>query len=204
MDVLLLGTIFAIHTIALISPGPDFFMVMKNSLGRSRLDGISTSAGIALGMGVHVIYCRAGFAVIISQSIMLFTIFKILSGIYLIWLGITAWKSKSHSENVTSGNNSDLKKSFIEGFVTNVLNPKASLFFLSLFTIVLPAGLAFADYAIIAGMLIFDAILWFSLVSFAVTLPKVRAWHAKWSEKVNKFFGAVLVLFGIKLILPEK
>lgn len=204
MDFALLALpVIVLHIIALVIPGPDFFMVVKNSVTGSRKDGILTASGIALGVGIHIIYCAAGFAAIISQSILLFTVFKILAGIYLIYLGISALMAKHPQQNI-HGSPSAGKNSFTEGFVTNVLNPKASLAFLSIFTVVLPQGVPLAEMLAIAGILIMTTFMWFAFVSVALTTETVRALYARFSDAATKIFGAILLGLGIKLIISEK
>lgn len=93
----LIGTVTLVHLLAVMSPGPDFIMVMKNALTYSRKAGIWTAIGIATGISVHVFYSLAGLAFIIAQSILLFNTFKLLGAAYLIYLGIKSFLRESAS-----------------------------------------------------------------------------------------------------------
>lgn len=80
---------------AVISPGPDFILCARNSLTYSRKVGVWTAFGFSLGIALHMVYCIAGIAVIISQSILLFNIIKWIGAIYLIYIGIQSFKSRN-------------------------------------------------------------------------------------------------------------
>ncbi len=82
------------HLLAVISPGPDFVMALKNSLTYSRKTGIYTALGFGIGIGVHIVYSFAGLAVIISQSEVVFLIIKYLGAAYLFYIGIRALLEK--------------------------------------------------------------------------------------------------------------
>ena len=127
-----------IGLLATMSPGPDFIIVFRNSLVFSRKIGICTAIGIALGVTIHVTFSLIGIGLIITKSIVLFNIIKFAGAMYLMYLGLGMLFSKS----------SELKQEKYEkpkkhmsnwqavkiGFLTNVLNPKAAIFFLGLFS----------------------------------------------------------------------
>src|SRR5262249_977644 len=84
----------AVFGVALVSPGPDFVMVVKNSLVHGRRAGILTSLAFALGVVIQVSYTLLGLGAIIASSVMLFNIVKSIGAAYLIYLGIKALRSK--------------------------------------------------------------------------------------------------------------
>jgi len=136
----LIGTVALLNLLAAISPGPDFVMTVKNSLRYSRETGIFTSLGIGLGLSVHLFYCAAGIGYIISKSIVVFSIIKFIGASYLIYMGISAILAKGSKLELTDekrGTGLTKFQAFKMGFLTNVLNPKATLFFLGLFTFVI-------------------------------------------------------------------
>lgn len=115
-------------------PGPDFALVTKNSLLHSRRSGLFTSLGIGSAVLVHITYCALGLAIVISNSLLLFNFIKYIGAAYLIYLGITSLLSKQ-PEKLTASNKKIQKStlsnllSFRQGFLCNLLNPKATLFF---------------------------------------------------------------------------
>ena len=91
-DLYLIITISGIHFLALISPGPDFIMVLKNSIQYSRKIGIFTSIGISLGIIVHLFYCITGLALILSTNDFILNLFKFLCSGYLIYIGMKSFQ----------------------------------------------------------------------------------------------------------------
>jgi len=95
----MLYLLISITLLAAMSPGPDFFIVMKNAL-RSKLSGYATSLGVACAILVHVAYCIAGVGIIISQSIILFQVIKILGALYLLYLSYQLLKAKKQEKEL--------------------------------------------------------------------------------------------------------
>ncbi|MED1567417.1 LysE family translocator [Bacillus paramycoides] len=131
--------VFFIGILAALSPGPDFVIVMKNSLGIGRKYGIATALGIASALIVHVAYTVLGFTIILEKWPVVFNIIKLLGAIYLLWLGWKGIRSKALTEtsndlHVQQSSNRPIGLGFREGFLCNLLNPKAPLFFLSIFS----------------------------------------------------------------------
>ena len=187
--------------IAMVSPGPDFLITMRNALGVGRASGIATAIGIGCAIFVHVGYSVVGIAVLISQSILLFSIIKYLGAAYLIWMGIGALRSKGWEMAVEKATNKhkSLKKSFVEGFVTNVLNPKATLFFLALFTQVIAPETPKTWMAIYGTSIALVVGTWFSIVSVLLTQPKIRAKLSAMSVWIDRVTGGLFIALGLKI-----
>ncbi len=201
-------TVTFIHLLAVMSPGPDFAMVTRNSLLYSRKSGIYTSVGLALGIMVHVTYCLLGIGLLISKSIILFNVIKYIGAGYLIYIGYKSIKAKpivvSEKENVvTEQKVLSLWNSVRIGFLTNVLNPKATLFFLALFTqIIDPATPKF--FQIIFGMeTIVATFAWFSIVSIFFSHHLIKIKIIKVQHHIERFTGVVLIALGIKVALTK-
>ena len=89
-----------IHALAVISPGPDFVLISRLSLSYSRKIGFAGAIGVALGIGVHIVYSILGIGALIASSVILFNIIKILGALYLIYIGVMSFKqSKNKSYN---------------------------------------------------------------------------------------------------------
>ena len=204
---ILIGTVTLIHLLAVISPGPDFIMCVRNSLIYSRKTGIWTAVGFGAGIAVHLFYCVAGLALIISKYILLFNAIKFLGAGYLIYIGIKSLLSKSDKIKI----NEAIKQADISrlaaikiGFLTNVLNPKATLFFLSLFTLVISPSTPWPVLGIMSLIMIIDTIIWFSLVAVFMTQTKIRGLFEKHQSIFNKTLGGLLIALGIKVALTHK
>jgi len=201
-------TILGAFSIGAISPGPDFAMVVRQSISHGRGAAITTSAGIASAILIHGTYTILGLGLIISQSVFLFSLLKYAGTLYLLWLGIGALRAKAPRAPDISSQSFERKmspiKAFSIGFLTNLLNPKAALFFLALFTSVVSADTPLkwqAAYIIVMALVLF---FWFFLVSLIFTTPKVRAGFYRMGQWFNRVTGAALILLALKLALAQK
>jgi RhtB (resistance to homoserine/threonine) family protein len=181
-------------------------MISRNSLVYSRQVGIYSSIGLALGILVHVTYSLVGIGLIISRSILLFSIMKIIGAGYLIYLGLQCLKSKSETIESSIESKKDLGplKAVRMGFLTNALNPKATLFFLALFTQVIdPHTPKFIQtlYGIEMSVATF---LWFTFVALILSHKSVKGWFSAVQHYVERAFGIILIALGIKVALSSQ
>jgi RhtB (resistance to homoserine/threonine) family protein len=182
-------------------------MAVKNSIRYSRRSGIFTGLGIGLGLSLHIMYCAAGIGYLISKSIILFTIIKFLGAGYLIYIGVCTFISKGTNIDIAEDKVViDLTRfqAFKTGFLTNVLNPKATLFFLSLFTFVVNHDTPWYIVLIISAMMVLTAIVWFTLVAVFLTQKRIIKAFSRFEYYLNKFFGALLVAIGVKIAFTFK
>lgn len=192
--------------IALLSPGPDFAMIVKQSITYGKRSSIFTSIGIGLGISVHIIYSILGIGLIISKSIILFNIIKYLGAAYLIYLGIQSLKSKGikldNKDKSTNKEISDLK-SFTSGFLCNALNPKATLFFLSMFTVVININTPLYIQSLYGLFCILATTVWFTFVSLILSHSKVRNFFSKFGVWFDRTVGFVLIGLGLKVAFSK-
>jgi RhtB (resistance to homoserine/threonine) family protein len=203
----LIGTVTLLNALAAISPGPDFVMAVRNSLNYSRRTGIFTGIGIGMGISIHIFYCAVGIGYIISKSIIAFTIIKYLGAAYLIYMGIGSIIAKGSKIEIKE--NKELKdltrlEAVKTGFFTNVLNPKATMFFLGLFTFVIKPETPSYVVIITSVIMIITAISWFTLVALFFTQKRVQTVFLKFEGIINKVFGGLLILLGIKIALANR
>lgn len=202
-------TVALVHFLAVISPGPDFAMVTRNSLVYSTKVGIYTSLGLALGMMVHVAYSLLGIGLLISQSVLLFTIIKYIGAGYLIYIGYKSIKTKpqtgASSKEIQSTDKSlSVRASVWTGFLTNVLNPKATLFMLALFTQVISPATPKMIQILYGLEMVVATFVWFSLVSLFFSNRQVKTRMQKYQHYVEKVTGGVLIALGIKVALTSR
>ncbi|QBH96281.1 LysE family translocator [Limnobaculum zhutongyuii] len=193
-----------IATLGMLSPGPDFFLVIKNAARYRRSVAMVTALGVILGVATHMSYCVAGLAVVITATPWLFNLLKYAGALYLIWIGIQALLSRGGSKmDITnlSHQQTSYKNAFIQGYLCNLLNPKATLFFLSVFTQVLSLDSSTGEklwYAFIIWIL---AAIWWPLLVVLIQSAPVRRGLAKVQSVVDKVLGVVLIGLGIKVAL---
>ena len=200
-------TIAGIHLLAVMSPGPDFAMIVKQSIVHSRRTALWTSVGLGLGIAVHVFYSLVGIGLIISQSIIIFNIIKWVGALYLIYIGIMSLRSKAKviSENIEQKHLESIStfEAIRTGFLTNAFNPKVTLFFLALFTQVINPSTPVIIKSVYGLEMILATMTWFSFVSIVLTNSIIKNKFLKVSHIVEKFTGGILIALGIKVLLEK-
>ncbi|BBP85384.1 lysine transporter LysE [Pseudomonas sp. Pc102] len=196
-------TVALIHLLAVASPGPDFAIVVRESVAHGRRAGTWTAIGVGTGIFVHVAYSLLGIGLIVSQSIVAFNALKWLAAAYLLYIGIKALRAKPADPIATEAELTAPERSprgaFVTGFITNGLNPKATLFFLSLFTVVINPHTPLAVQAGYGLYLACATAIWFCLVALLFSQQRVRSGFARMGHWFDRLMGAVLVGLGVKL-----
>jgi threonine/homoserine/homoserine lactone efflux protein len=197
-------SIAVIHFFAVASPGPDFAVVLKQSIQQGRTAAISTSVGIGCGILLHVTYSLVGIGLIIKTTPWLLNILLYLAAAYLAWIGLSGLRSQPHAQtqvSTTADKPQSLTKSFTLGFITNGLNPKATLFFLSVFTVAISSDTLLA-YKMIYGLYMAIATTaWFVFLSFIISHKRVRAFYELNGYIFDRTMGVVLIVMAVFLIL---
>lgn len=198
-----------VAALMIISPGPDFAIVVKNSLTHGRTSGIYTAMGIAIANMVHVAINLLGIGVVISQSIVAFTVMKILGAAYLLYIGYKGIRAKptvvkDEFNKVTPAVKPVREHNgFYSGILTCLLNPKACLFFLSFFSVMLSPTTPIATQILYGVWISAMALFWFILVTFFFTSPVIGKKIDAFKHWLERFTGGVLILLGIKLLSYE-
>lgn len=198
-------TITLIQLVAIMSPGPDFTIICRNSLIYSRRTGIYSALGISLGILVHVTYTLVGIGLIISKSIILFATIKLLGAAYLIYIGYKSLKAKPTRENIKEKSKQDLTRlqAIKIGFITNILNPKVTLFFFSLFTQVISPTTPASLRALYGLQMVVFTLSWFTLLAITISHPIVKKRFLSMSHYIEKTMGIILIGLGIKVALED-
>jgi RhtB (resistance to homoserine/threonine) family protein len=197
---------------ALVSPGPDFLIVLKNTLSYSTKAGVFSAIGIAAGLIFHISYCLAGIGFLISSSLILFSLIKIIGALYLIFVGIKALRSsgtsyemlrrKTLGQDIQSLQISN-KEAFYNGLITNVFNPKATMFFIALFSQMIDPATAFSVQFLFSIVCLLSALLWFCLVAVLLGHRAIRRRYAQLSKWIDRVFGLFFIGLGLKLSLVQ-
>lgn len=198
--------VLSITVLTIITPGPDFFIVVRNSLSYNKRSGLFTTLGVAAAVWIHILYTLAGIGLILSKSIILFTIVKYLGAGYLMYLGWQCLKSKplDSAQYVKQERTISDYNSFKMGFINNALNPKATLFFLSLFTQVVSVGTPISIQLIYGATVSVSCLVWFSFVAIFLNQRKIRNTFESIQHYFEKVMGIVLITFGVKVALASK
>ncbi|MCP3752689.1 LysE family translocator [Pseudomonas sp. SBB6] len=200
-------TVALIHLLAVASPGPDFAVVVRESVTHGRRAGTWTACGVGTAIFLHVGYSLLGIGLIVSQSIMLFNALKWLAAGYLLYIGFKALRARPGAPGSDAVQASTVERTpraaFVAGFMTNGLNPKATLFFLSLFTVVINPQTPLAVQAGYGVYLALATGLWFCLVARLFSQQRVRAAFARMGHWFDRSMGAVLIALGVKIAFTE-
>lgn len=196
--------IVTIATLGMLSPGPDFFLIIKNAARYPRRAALMTALGVNCAVATHMTYCVAGLAVVITTTPWLFMLLKYAGAAYLIYVGIQALLSRGGGKMDLSSVTPEkisLKKAFMQGYLCNLLNPKATLFFLAMFTQVLNVNSGLPEKIWYAGIILTLSSIWWPTLVVLIQSAPVRRGLAKAQKIIDKLLGTVLIAFGIKVAL---
>ncbi len=195
--------ITVVHLLAAASPGPDFLMVTQQTLSNGKKAGLLCSLGIALGLSVHITYSALGLAAVIANSITALLVIKMLGGSYLIYLGVKGVRSRP--KNLDAIPVAEIKtdsslKTIGTGFLCNALNPKAPVYFVALFTIVLSPNMPLHLIVIYGLWIMFLQLAWFSFVATILSTPLISKRFKRFGHYVDRVMGGAMIALGIKVI----
>ena len=203
--------LFGVFVLAAIAPGADFASVVRESISFGRRAGIICAIGVGSAIMVHVAYTVTGVGLIIAQSVVIFTLVKWCGAGYLAYLGIRslmAGRSAPSNDAESYGapvaqQERSATKSYTVGFLTNLLNPKATLFFVSLFATIISRETPVAtQFAYGAALSIFLA-LWFTVVAAFFTTRSMRAAFERMGHWINRVTGLVFIALGVRIALQR-
>ncbi len=198
--------VFIIALLAGMSPGPDFLIVTRNSLRYGRKVGISSSIGIAAALGIHATYTILGIAIIIKHYYFLYLLIQIFGAIYIAYLGIKtivstfSKKTDDFSINDSSYINKNMHQGFLNGFLCNIMNPKAFVFFLSIFSQFITQDTNNRIAIIYGSEVVITIGLWFTVLSILISSDKIRELYGKFSKWLERLFGVILIYFSVNII----
>lgn len=199
-------TVVAVHFLAVASPGPDFILISRNSLIYSRKVGLYSAVGLGFGILVHVTYSLVGIGFIISKSILLFSVLKFIGAGYLAYIGYQCLKTKPKKEEELSLEKKNDISNFAAikmGFLTNVLNPKATLFFFALFTQVISPDTPKFIQVFYGLEMSIATFLWFAFVATILSHNLIRKKFGSVQHYLERTFGVILIALGIKVALSS-
>jgi len=196
-------TVALVHLLAVASPGPDFAIMLRQALCQSRRNALLTAFGIGTGILIHVTYSLLGIGLLIQQSLLLFNVLKLVGALYLAWIAIQCLRSRAGGVQVETANVARQTglAAFRLGFLTNTLNPKATLFFVSLFSVVISPGTPILLQTTYGLYMALATGLWFALVATFFTLPRVRHGFSRFGHWLDRLMGGVLLLLAGQLLL---
>ena len=202
------------HLLAVASPGPDFALVLRQSLAHGRRTAVWTSVGVGAGILLHVVYSVLGIGLLIKGSDGWFAAVKYAGAAYIAWLGVQALRARPRAGQPGEGAaeaggavraqeraEPTARAAWTTGFLTNALNPKVTLFFLALFVMVVSPQTPKWVQAGYGLWMAAVTVAWFALVSVLFTHEPVRRRFMRQGHWIDRALGVVFLLFALKLAL---
>ncbi len=186
------------HLLAVMSPGPDTAIIFHQSFAKGRVQGILTALGIGFGIFVHCFFAISGISLLIYSSDEAKFFIKFMGAIYLLYLGTSFFISKKSSK--TDESKVLFKNPFIIGFVTNLLNVKAFLFTVSLFSFINLDSNTLMSLIYLLYFPIITAV-WFSFVSYALTHQSMGDIFNKHSDTIQFTSSAFIAGLGLIILI---
>ena len=197
----------------LVGPGPDFVMIIRNSAANTRKSGILTACGLGTGIFLHASYAMFGLGIILVKSALAINIIKYCGAAYITYIGsmallggvkgLRAKKATSSDVDIKAGEAKGMSnwQAFRMGFVTNILNPHAATFILSL--ILTAQGSPMIWQFSYGASMAFSAVLWYGFVAVFLTNKLLRERFLSVRHIIDLIAGCVLIGLAVRLALSK-
>jgi len=200
-------TVALVHLVALMSPGPDFFFISQTAVSRSRKEAMMGVLGITLGVMIWAGVALLGLNLILEKMAWLHTIIMVGGGLYLCWMGYQMLRGALKKEAInapapqvelaTGG------RSFVKGLLTNLANPKAIIYFGSVFSLFVGDSVGETARWGIFVLIALETFAWFTLVASLFALPAMRRGYQRMAKWIDGVAGALFTAFGLHLIISR-
>lgn len=192
-----------------ITPGVDTMLVLRSVFARGQKSGLMTSFGICCGVFIHATLSAIGISVILVQSAAAFEIVKLIGAAYLVLLGIQSLRNvilhrscatAADTANPAQKRNPNKRRAYLEGLLTNLLNPKVAVFYLAFLPqFISPGDPVLLKSLLLAGIHFVLAMLWFSFIIFMIGKIKLLLTSPLIQQKMEAITGVILIAFGVRL-----
>ncbi len=193
--------------IAAASPGPAFIVALQESVARDRRAGVAAAVGIALGSLLWALLVVLGVGLLLQQASWLYGTLRLLGGLYLIYLGICLWRGAAQPLTLSgwgSGEPASTLRSLRLGLLTQLVNPKAAVFFGSIFLTFLPPDLPLWVTGVVLANIFAVEFLWYLAVALLFSTGRVRRAYTGAKLWIDRLAGGCLAALGLKLALSER
>ena len=200
---IILSSVAIIWSVAVITPGPNFFITVKTALGQSRRTAFFAALGTSTGTILWGLSGFFGIALLFSTAPWIYFTLKLLGGSYLIYLGFkliaaSARKVSNHSESISKDDGP--LQGYKLGLLTNLSNPKTAAFVTSLFAATMPADAPFWFGALTVGLMSVISIFWYTTLAYVFSLDRFRSLYVKSRVWLERIAGVIFIGFGFKLV----
>ena len=201
-------TVALVHLVALISPGPDFFFVSQTAVSRSRREAMMGVIGISLGVVVWAGVALMGLHLLLEKMAWLHQVIMVGGGLYLLWMGWQLLRSARAKQAASSDEAPKVElpargRTFMRGFLTNLSNPKAVIYFGSVFSLFVGDDVGSAERWGLFVLIVAETFAWFSIVAMVFALPVMRRGYQRLAKWIDGVAGVLFAGFGIHLIISR-
>lgn len=201
------GLFIALSWMLIITPGPDIIYVLTRGISNGRKAGLISATGVTLGLLVHTLFAALGLSIILKTSAIAFTVVKLSGAVYLVYLGIKTILEKKKI-NIVKTEVIKTRKIFVQGILSNVLNPKVALFFMAFLPqfITINGHYSTSLQLIILGLVfaIFGFIFLIVLGYFSGWVGKQLMRNYAFARRLQNISGMILILLGIRLAFIKR
>ena len=200
-------SIALIHFFALISPGPDFFFVTQSAIRQSRSHALCAALGISFSILVWAICAISGLHYLFQKMAWLQQLLMILGGLYLIYLGyqmVQSIKKQKQSAAPSTAQPYTPKSRItllLQGFLTNMANPKALVYFSSVFALGINSDASLSSQSSLLVLIWIESLIWFAIVAYIFSIGRITMYYQKFSKWIDGITGGIFISFGCFLIL---
>jgi threonine efflux protein len=205
LSIILLSVGF-VWSIAVVTPGPNFFITVQIAIGRSRRSALFVVLGISFGTIIWAISGFFGINLLFKTVPWVYFSLKLIGGAYLIYFGIKLIKSKYRKMSKGSSlnpKNIDLVKSFKFGLLTNLSNPKTATFVTSLYAATMPLDASYYVGFFSVVLMALISIIWYTFVAYIFSLSQFGSIYRRIRVWVERVAGIIFVSFGLKLAISD-
>ena len=203
----ILLSVASIWTLAVITPGPNFFITAQTTVKHSRFAGLFIVLGTCTGTIIWSIAGYFGIASLFMIAPWLYTTLKIAGGSYIFYLGvmmiIKSCKSLSNQDTLTE-NSQNSYLNWRKGLITNLSNPKTAMFVTSLFASVLPKEPTIGIGISIVSLMVVISLVWYSFIVLIFSSNGFKFYYNKMQKWLEGFAGVIFIGFGAKLVFSDK
>ena len=185
------------HLFAVMSPGPDTAIIIREVSLNKRRGGIFCALGIGVGILIHCYLAIFGISTLLLSNNIADDLISMFGSFYLIFLGISSFKSESKKTKKSKF----MSNSFINGFITNIFNIKAFVFFISLFSIILNEDISSIGKIFIPLYFAMATSIWFSFLTIVLTHENIQKRWEPVQEIINKIAGSILITLGCLILI---
>jgi RhtB (resistance to homoserine/threonine) family protein len=198
-----------VAALVIITPGPDMAIVTKNAVLHGRRAALGTSFGVNAGLAVWTVASALGVASLVRASATAFTVLKLIGAVYLIWLGIQAFRAAGTRTAETGSGPTrkglDARGGFRQGMLSNLANPKIAVFFTSLLPqFIGPDRSVLVPFLLLGGVFVLMTLVWLSAYSLLAVRASAVLQRPRVRAAIDRFSGVVLIGLGVRLATEHR